>query len=86
VLCMLLGQQVVYTKYPCFMCEWNSTARGKHWEQKRWTPKTSLEPGSKNILCKSYLNSIRKLHICHLKVWIDFTERFGNEMLRIIAS
>jgi hypothetical protein len=23
-LCMLLGQQGGYTKYPCFMCEWDS--------------------------------------------------------------
>jgi hypothetical protein len=27
VLCMLLDQQAVYTKYPCFMCEWDSRAR-----------------------------------------------------------
>jgi hypothetical protein len=53
VLCMLLGQQAGYTKYPCFMCEWNSRARCQHWEQKHWTPTTSLEPGSKNILRKS---------------------------------
>jgi hypothetical protein len=36
-------------QYPCFMCEWDSRARSQHWEQKHWTPRTSLEPGSKNI-------------------------------------
>jgi hypothetical protein len=30
VLCMLLGQQAGYTKYPCFMCEWDSRARSQH--------------------------------------------------------
>jgi hypothetical protein len=34
VLCMLLGQQAGYTKYPCFMCKWNSRARRQHWKQK----------------------------------------------------
>jgi hypothetical protein len=35
VLCMLLGQQAGYTKYPCFMCEWDIRARSQHSEQKR---------------------------------------------------
>jgi hypothetical protein len=52
VLCMLLGQQAGYTKYPCFMCEWDSRARSQHWEQKYWTSRTSIESGSKNILRK----------------------------------
>jgi hypothetical protein len=55
-LCMLLGQQAGYTKYLCFMCEWDSRARSQHWEQKHWTPGTSLEPGSQNILRKSLVD------------------------------
>jgi hypothetical protein len=27
---MLVGQQAGYTKYPCFMCEWESRARSQH--------------------------------------------------------
>jgi hypothetical protein len=56
VLCMLLDQQAGYTKYPCSMCEWGSSARSQHWEQKHWTPRTSLEPESKNILRKSLVD------------------------------
>jgi hypothetical protein len=37
VLCILLGQQAGYTKYPCFMCEWGIRARSQNWEQKHWT-------------------------------------------------
>jgi hypothetical protein len=48
--CMLLGQQACYNKYPCFIFEWGSRARSQRWEQKQRTPRTSLEPGSKNIL------------------------------------
>jgi hypothetical protein len=49
---MLLGQQAGYTKYTCFMCEWDSRARSQHWEQKYWTPRIYLESGSENILQK----------------------------------
>jgi hypothetical protein len=42
-LCMLLGQQTGYTKYPIFICEWDRGARSQHWEQKHWTPRTYLE-------------------------------------------
>ena len=31
VLSILLGQQGVYTKYPCFMCLWDSRAKNEHW-------------------------------------------------------
>ena len=34
--CLLLGQQSGYTKYPCFLCLWDSRARQKHWVQKEW--------------------------------------------------
>jgi hypothetical protein len=38
VLSMLLGQQSGYTKYPCFLCEWDSRAKSQH-----WTPKTMAQ-------------------------------------------
>ncbi|GBM60143.1 hypothetical protein AVEN_38474-1 [Araneus ventricosus] len=31
ILTMLLGQQTGYTKYPCFLCLWESRARDLHW-------------------------------------------------------
>jgi hypothetical protein len=30
VIGLLLGQQRCYTKFPCFLCEWDSRARDKH--------------------------------------------------------
>jgi len=32
--CFLLGQQLGYTKYPCFLCLWDSRAKSEHWERK----------------------------------------------------
>jgi len=30
----LLGQQSGFTKFPCFLCHWDSRARAEHWERK----------------------------------------------------
>jgi hypothetical protein len=56
VLCMLLGQQQGYTKFPCYICEWDSRAQDKHWTQRQWTQRTRLITGSKNILRKSLVD------------------------------
>ena len=34
VISMILGQHGGYTKFPCFLCEWNSRAKANHWNQK----------------------------------------------------
>jgi hypothetical protein len=75
VLCMLLGQQAGYTKYLCFMCEWDSRARSQHWEQKHWTPMTSLETGSKNILCKSLVDP-KKILLPPLHIKLGIIKQF----------
>ena len=33
---MLLGHQGDYTKYPCFLHQWDSKAHKKHWQRKTW--------------------------------------------------
>lgn len=45
----LLGQQGGHTKYPCFLCYWDSRATLEHWVKKNWPPRISLTPGDKNI-------------------------------------
>lgn len=50
ILCILLGQQGGYTKFPCFLCEWDSRARDQHWTRTDWPPRSALVPGSKNII------------------------------------
>ena len=36
----VLGQQSGYTKFPCFLCLWDSRAREKHWTQKHCLKET----------------------------------------------
>ncbi|XP_076367169.1 uncharacterized protein LOC143255416 [Tachypleus tridentatus] len=46
----LLGQQRGFTKYPCYLCMWDSRAREKHWSQKEWPIRETLKAGMPNIV------------------------------------
>lgn len=45
----LLGQQSGYTKYPCFLCLWDSRSKQQHWRQKYWPTREKMIVGDKNI-------------------------------------
>ena len=47
---ILLGLQASYTKYSCFLCEWDSHARGIRCSRKHWPHRQSLTPGMRNII------------------------------------
>jgi hypothetical protein len=49
VIALLLGLQRGFTKYCCFICEWDSRARSLHYARKDWPARKSLEPGIKNV-------------------------------------
>ena len=46
----LLGQQSGFTKYPCFLCQWDSRARDQHWVKKDWPTREKLEVGKQNVI------------------------------------
>ena len=45
----LLGLQGGYTKFPCFLCLWDSKARTELWIKKDWPVCSELIPGSLNV-------------------------------------
>jgi hypothetical protein len=47
---VLLGQQSGYTKYPCFLCLWNSRSRDLHWVTKTWPLRNEMVPGNQNVI------------------------------------
>ena len=49
VIALLLGLQQGFTKYCCFICEWDSRARSLHYSRKDWPARKSLEPGIMNV-------------------------------------
>ena len=44
-----MGLQSGYTKYCCFMCEWNSRDRHLHYVEKNWNPRQNLVPEIKSV-------------------------------------
>ena len=50
VIALLLGLQLGYTKYCCFICEWDSRDRQHHYVQKKWKARQALIPGVKNVV------------------------------------
>lgn len=67
IITMLLGQQSGFTKYPCYLCLWDSRNRKDHYKDIQWPSRSSFEPGSKNIINESLVNPskilIPPLHI-----------------------
>lgn len=56
VIGILLGQQAGNTKFPYFLCEWDSRARTEHWVRKQWPVRSTITPGEK----------ISRKYCCHL--------------------
>ena len=50
IICILLGQQSDYTKFPCFLCLWDSRAKSEHYSKQSWPARTKLSVGEKNII------------------------------------
>ena len=47
VIAFLLGLQQGFTKFSCFLCEWNSRARAEHYSSKVWPPRVQFKIGEK---------------------------------------
>ncbi|GFX68178.1 uncharacterized protein TNCV_4440011 [Trichonephila clavipes] len=56
VISMLLGQQSGYTKFPCFLCDWDSRDRKQHYGKQTWPIRKALIPGVKNVERQSLVN------------------------------
>ena len=46
---LLLGLQMGYTRYMCFLCLWNSRADEQHYETIEWPSREIFHPGSFNV-------------------------------------
>lgn len=67
----LLGQQSGFTKYPCFMCLWDSRDRNHHWTRKEWPTREQLVPGKQNVIYPALVNRNRIiLPPLHIKLGI----------------
>ena len=49
VVALLLGMQLGYTKYCCYICEWDRRDKQSHYIKKDWPLRKNLVPGQKNV-------------------------------------
>lgn len=50
VVAILMGMQLGYTKFMCFLCEWDSRNRAEHYVRKMWPVRHCMLPGHKNVI------------------------------------
>ena len=75
IISMILGQQSGFTKYPCFICEWDSRDRQNHWTKKTWTPRKALKVKEKNIVNEA-LVSREKILLPPLHIKLGLMKQF----------
>jgi len=64
---MLTGLQSGYTKFCCFLYQWDSRARTEHYVRKHWPVRDETEQGKHNIKHKPLLQSDR-IHLSPLHI------------------
>ena len=72
---MLLGQQKGFTKFPCFICQWDSRARGQRLSKKQWHVRKMLTSGKKNILHNTLVDP-KKILLLPLHIKLGLIKQF----------
>lgn len=75
IITMMLGQQSGFTKYSCFLCLWDSRARKKHYTQKNWETRKSLDVGKYNVV-KQQLVDPAKILLPPLHIKLGLMKQF----------
>ena len=57
IIALLLGLQIGYTKFSCFLYEWDSRDRQNHYIKKDWPKRESLTPGQKIVVSQPLVAS-----------------------------
>jgi len=81
VIAIVLGLQPGYTKFCCFLCEWNSRDKQNHFIKKDWTPRDNYTPGNKNILYEPLVKP-EKVYLPPLHIKLGLMKNFVKAMDR----
>ena len=64
-----MGLPPGYTKYCCFLCEWDSRARHEHYLKKKWPKRSPLKAGTKNVKYTPLVEATKiLLPLLHIKL------------------
>ena len=87
----LLGLQGGYTKYPCFLCLWDSRDDANHYVRREWPMRDELKPGAPNVKNES-LVPVSKILLppLHIKLglikqYVKALDHKGNTFQRICS-
>ena len=78
---LVLGLQGGYTKYPCFLCLWDSRADDQHYIRQEWPPRQGLEPGSHNVQSRPLVEP-NKILLPPLHIKLGLMKNFVKAMDR----
>jgi hypothetical protein len=81
VIAVLLGLELGYTKFCCFLCEWDRRDRKNHFVKKQWPKRESLTPGKKNVTCKPLVDP-KKVYLPPLHIKLGLMKNFVKAMDR----
>ena len=79
VIGLLLGLQMGYTKYMCFLCLWNSRADDEHYSTPEWPARTNLTPGSFNVMHVPLVNP-KNIFLSPLHIKLGLIKNFVKAM------
>ena len=79
---LLLGLQIGYTKYMCFLCLWNRHSRADeaHYSTLEWPARINLTPGSFSAMHVPLVNSKNIFSTSSYQAWLDkkLRESYGS--------
>ena len=76
---LLLGLQMGYTRYMCFLCLWNSRADEQHYETVEWPSREIFHPGSFNVQHLPLVDA-KKVFLPPLHIKLDLIKNFVKAM------
>jgi len=78
---LLMGLQLGYMKYCCFLCEWDSRAKTLHYLKRDWPQRKSLKVGEKNVQ-QPALAEWHRIMLPSLRIKFDLMKNFVKAMDR----
>jgi hypothetical protein len=72
---LLLGMQLGYSKYCCFLYEWDSRDQKNYYVNKLWPKRKSLTPGEKNAVDYPLVLP-EKIYLLHLYIKLGLMKKF----------
>ena len=76
---LLLGLQMGYTRYMCFLCLWNSRADEQHYETVEWPSREIFHPGSFNVQHLPLVDA-KKVFLPPLRIKLGLIKNFVKAM------